>query len=143
MRRWPTGDEGSFTLEQILCAIPLFIFGGLLAAFGMTVVNDGAVDNAARAAARAASQSPDAATAQVRGEQAALAALRQEDRECTDHQVSIDTSGFATEVGQPASVTATVRCTVALSQLAVPGLPGSKTLDATFTSPLDTFAERG
>jgi hypothetical protein len=39
-------------------------------------------------------------------------------------------------------VSATVTCTVSLSDLLVPGLPGSRTLTATFTSPLDPFRER-
>ena len=54
----------------------------------------------------------------------------------------MDTSGFASPVGPPANVTATVTCVVNLSDVAVPGLPGTRTITATMTSPLDTFRER-
>jgi hypothetical protein len=46
-------------------------------------------------------------------------------------------------VGQPGQVTATVTCTVRLSDLtAVPGMPGSRTLTATFVSALDPYRAR-
>ena len=41
-----------------------------------------------------------------------------------------------------ASVTATVTCVVNLSDVAVPGLPGTRTITATMSSPLDTYRER-
>ena len=43
--------------------------------------------------------------------------------------------------GDP-SVTAQVSCTVSLSDLIVPGLPGSRTLRGSYTSPLDPFRGR-
>jgi len=45
-------------------------------------------------------------------------------------------------VGTPATVTATVRCVVNLADLAVPGVPGARTVTATASSPVDTFRER-
>jgi hypothetical protein len=45
-------------------------------------------------------------------------------------------------VGTPASVTATVTCVVNLSDVAIPGLPGTRTITATMSSPLDTYRER-
>jgi hypothetical protein len=50
--------------------------------------------------------------------------------------------GFQAQVGQPAAVSATVTCVVSLAQIIVPGLPGSKTIQETFTSPLDPYRER-
>jgi hypothetical protein len=49
--------------------------------------------------------------------------------------VTVDTAGFAAPVGTPATVTATVRCVVNLADLAVPGVPGTRTVTATATSP--------
>ena len=54
----------------------------------------------------------------------------------------VDTAGFTAPVGAPAQVTARVSCVVALADLAVPGLPGTKTLRASFASPLDSYRER-
>lgn len=138
--RW--GDRGSYTLESLLCLIVLLPILGLMAAWGLAGVFDSSVDNAAAAAARAASQAQDADTASQRGRAAAEAALTQDKRNCTARHISIDTSGFSRPVGEPASVTATVTCTIPLDQLAVPGLPGTKTLTASSTSALDQYADR-
>ena len=51
-------------------------------------------------------------------------------------------TGFAVQAGTPATVSATVSCTVPLSDLALPGLPGAHTITATFTSPLDVYRQR-
>ncbi len=57
--------------------------------------------------------------------------------------VHVDTSQFTpVGVGLPAQVTATVTCRVPLSDLVVPGMPGSRLLRGIFTSPLDPFRER-
>ena len=45
-------------------------------------------------------------------------------------------------VGTPAADTASVRCVVNLADLAVPGVPGTRTVTATASSPVDTFRER-
>ncbi|KIZ15689.1 hypothetical protein SNA_25470 [Streptomyces natalensis ATCC 27448] len=135
-------DRGTYTLETVICVTFLLPFLGLLAAYGLAGVFDNSVDNAANSAARAASQAADADTAQARGRAAANAALRQDDRNCTSQTVRIDTSSFNAPLGQAASVTATVTCAIPLSQLTVPGLPGSKTLTSTATSALDQYADR-
>ncbi|WP_411146444.1 hypothetical protein [Streptomyces sp. x-80] len=139
---WREDDRGTYTLETVICVTFLLPFLGLLAAYGLAGVFDSSVDNAANSAARAASQAADADTAQARDHAAANASLRQDDRNCTSQTVSIDTSSFNAPLGQAASVTATVTCTIPLSQLTVPGLPGSKTLTATATSALDQYADR-
>ena len=46
---------------------------------------------------------------------------------------------YTTGPGVPASVTVTVGCTVDLHDLALPGLPGTKTLSSTYTAVLDTY----
>ena len=96
---------------------------------------------AARDAARQASISLNPGQAQTAALSSAMTALDQDGLDCRP-VVTVDTSGFGVPVGQPATVSATVTCTVSLSDLLVPGLPGSRTLTATFTSPLDPFRER-
>lgn len=56
--------------------------------------------------------------------------------------LTLDTSGFHVAVGLPAQVTATVRCSVPLSDLILPGLPGYLPVEATAVSPLDRFRAR-
>jgi Flp pilus assembly protein TadG len=48
----------------------------------------------------------------------------------------------AESLGQPSTVTATVSCQVMLAELAFPGIPGDRTVTATFTSPVDQNRER-
>ena len=55
----------------------------------------------------------------------------------TQITVRVDTEGFAAPAGTPAAVTVDVACTVDLSDVAVPGLPGSRTLTDSAVSPLD------
>jgi Flp pilus assembly protein TadG len=134
-------DRGDAALELVVLAPVLFIVLGLVIAAGRTSMAQGAVDAAARDAARQASISLTPAAAQAAALSSASAALSQDDLRCTP-VVSVDTSQFSVPVGQPATVTATVSCNVRLSDLVVPGLPGSQTLRATFTSPLDPYRER-
>ncbi|QCX82279.1 hypothetical protein C9F11_43500 (plasmid) [Streptomyces sp. YIM 121038] len=138
----PLQDQGSYSLEALLCLVVLVPFLAILAAYGLAGLGDSTAANAAAAAARAASESADAATAQSRARQAALASLGQAQRTCTSSDIHVDTSRFPTGPGQPGSVSVRVNCTISLAQLAVPGLPGSKTLTATRHSPVDRYVAR-
>ena len=56
--------------------------------------------------------------------------------------MDVDTRGFATAVGQDATVTVTVGCRLDLADLSVPAVPGSMLLQTTMSSPIDTWRER-
>jgi hypothetical protein len=56
--------------------------------------------------------------------------------------VSVDTSDFDVPVGTPGTVQVTVECRLNLADLAVPGVPGSRIITASVSSPLDTWRER-
>ena len=135
-------DDGNAALELVVLAPVLLFILGLVVAAGRTSIAQGAVDAAARDAARQASISLTPGAAQAAALSSAKAALSRDGLDC-DPQVFVDTGQFTTvPVGQPATVTATVSCQVPLSDLVVPGLPGSRTLRFSFTSPLDPFRER-
>lgn len=135
-------DEGNAALELVILAPILLALLSLVIAAGRTTVAQGAVDAAARDAARQASITLTPADAQTAGVVSARAALRQDGLDCSP-TVVIDTSQFTlVPVGQPAAVTATVSCAVPLANLALPGLPGTARLSASFTSPLDTYRSR-
>ncbi|HEY2506787.1 MAG TPA: TadE/TadG family type IV pilus assembly protein [Streptosporangiaceae bacterium] len=135
-------SDGSAALELVVLAPVLLALLGLVIAAGRTSVAQGSVEAAARDAARQASIALTPAAARADGQASAEAALRGDGLDC-DPVVSVDVSQFWTvPPGQPASVSATVRCTVPLSNLALPGLPGSHTLTAHFSSPLDVFRVR-
>lgn len=99
-------------------------------------------DAAAAEAARAASIAGTAQQAAVDAESIATVMLADQDLNCTSSDVSTDTSGFAAPAGTPASTSVTVTCVVPLSDLMLPGVPGSQTVTATATSVLDTYRER-
>ena len=58
-------------------------------------------------------------------------------------RVDTDLTGFQIPVGQPARVSSQVACTVPLSDLIVPGWPGSWTVTAEADSVLDRYRRRG
>ena len=135
------GQDGSAALELVVLAPVLLALLGLVIAAGRTSIAQSSVDAAARDAARQASIALSPSAAQTAGLASAQAALRRDGLDC-DPVISIDTDGFSIPPGQPAVVSATVSCTVPLSSLYLPGLPGSHTMSFTFSSPLDVYRER-
>ena len=61
---------------------------------------------------------------------------------CSTRAVNLDTSGFGVAVGSPATVRATVTCSVPFADLVLPGMPGTITLRASGLSALDTYRGR-
>jgi hypothetical protein len=135
-------EDGNAALELVVLApVILFLLGFVIAA-GRTSIAQGAVDAAARDAARQASISLTPAAAQAAAQASARAALSRDGLDCNP-QVTVEMKGFnPANVGQPGSVIAIVKCRVPLSDLVVPGIPGSRLLRFQFTSPLDPFRER-
>ncbi|SEG26186.1 TadE-like protein [Thermomonospora echinospora] len=134
-------DAGNAVVEAAILA-PLFVLflAALLVAMriqhGSAVVSQAAADAARHASiARTASQARADATA------SALATLRDKGLHCTP-QVALDLSGFARPVGREGTVAARVRCVVALSDIALPGMPGSRTVTRTHRSPVDPYRGR-
>jgi Flp pilus assembly protein TadG len=142
LRRRCAGDRGSYSLEVAVLTPALISLLLLMVAFGRITDAQGAVDSAARAAARAASLERSAGSAQSEAQQAASLSLSRDGVNCQASSVTVDTSGYALTVGQEASVTATIDCTANLSDIGLPGLPGAKTLNASWTSPIDTYRTR-
>ncbi|MBO1756467.1 TadE family protein [Allobranchiibius sp. CTAmp26] len=135
-------DEGSAAIEAAI-GVPAFMLFVLLVIFGGRVaLAHEAVQSAAADAARSASLARTPGQAQHDGTSRAAMSLSAQSVHCVSQEVSVDTSGFAAPVGTPATVTAKVRCTVDLSDVSVPGVPGSMTITETTTSPLDTYRQR-
>lgn len=135
-------ERGSAAVEAVI-GVPAFaLFVGLIIFGGRTAMTHGAVESAAADGARTASIARTSQEARSGAEEAARASLANQDIDCITVQVSIDSSDFAKPVGTPGSVEVTVSCRLNLGDLAVPGVPGSRTVTATVTSPLDSFRER-
>jgi Flp pilus assembly protein TadG len=128
-------DRGAVTLELVLSlpvwvALLLFvILCGRLVTAQLDV--DAAAHNAARAASLARSNPAAVRDARTAAEQA----LTDRKITCRDLTVSVDTGGL--RPGTPVQVD--VSCTASLSDLGLLGVPGTRTVTATSTSPVDTW----
>lgn len=136
------GERGSVSLEAVLLTPALLAF--LLVAIygGRVAMARQSVHAAAADAARTASIARTEGSALAGARASAGATLAAEGIRCLSTQVDLDTSAFSTPVGVAGTVSATVTCTVDLTDLVAPGVPGTRVMTATATSPLDTYRER-
>ncbi|GAA2779208.1 TadE/TadG family type IV pilus assembly protein [Crossiella cryophila] len=134
---------GSVSVEFAAAAGPVLLLTiAAMIAAGRIMLADNVITDAATAAARTASLARTAAHARQTATATAYRVLTEQRLHCRSITVTLDTSGFTVPLGQPATVSATVTCVAELSDLALPGLPGTRTLQETFTSPLDSFRGR-
>lgn len=142
--RWPGRgrDAGSTTLEVVVLTPVLLLMLTVLVAAGRLAMAGQGVQLAADQAARSASIARTSTDARSEAVTLATATLAQQSLACTSLTVAVDTSGFGLPVGTPATVSATVTCLVPLGDLALPGVPGTRSVTATAASPLDTYRER-
>ncbi len=136
------GERGSVSVELALLAPALLALLSFAVVAGRTQVAEGAVAEAARTAAREASLARDPATASALATAQAQQTLAAQDLRCRATTVDVDTAGFSAPPGEPGDVTVAITCTVGMADLLAPGLPGSVTVQAAFTSPVDAFRER-
>ncbi|MGA3148407.1 MAG: TadE/TadG family type IV pilus assembly protein [Acidimicrobiales bacterium] len=93
------------------------------------------VVEASRAGAQAAAVLPDPGSAQQGAADSAVVGLFNESHICSDPHISTDVSHF-----YPGGyVTVSVACQVSLSDLSTPGVPGSTTVRASTTAPIDPY----
>ena len=135
-------DDGSASIELAIVAPAILTMLALAIIAGRANLAQQAIDSAAFDAARSASLARTEGAARSEALSAATTTLSSLGVACRNISVTVDTSGFRRPVGQPATVTATVACRADFSDVALPGLPGSKRLTANFTSPLDTYRSR-
>ena len=135
-------EQGSASIEAAIGVPAFMLFVGLIIFGGRSATTHQALESAAADAARSASIERGAPAAQHAAEQAARSSLSNQQIHCLTIDVAVDAGGFQTAVGQDATVAVSVTCRLDLSDLAVPGVPGSRTLRATMSSPIDTWRER-
>ncbi|QSB14928.1 pilus assembly protein [Natronosporangium hydrolyticum] len=137
-------QRGSAALEMAVI-MPLFVVLFTTAVvLGRTGHAISAVEMAAYDGARTASLARDAGTAQVQAQATVTERLSDRGYACVGGpEVVVDTSGFAQDVGEPASVTVTVTCRVSFADIDLLGVPADQRMSASFTSPLDQYRIRG
>ncbi|MFI0412367.1 TadE/TadG family type IV pilus assembly protein [Actinomadura sp. 3N508] len=133
-----TRDAGNAVVETAILA-PVFIafLAGLLVVMrvshGSAVVAQAAAD-----AARQASIARTARQAKAEASTSAMHTLRDRGLHCTP-SVRLDLAGFRRPVGQSATVSAEVTCVIQLSDVGLPGMPGTRTVTKTHRSPVDPY----
>jgi hypothetical protein len=135
-------EAGSASLEVVILTPALIGLTMLVVLAGLIGLARQAVDQVAWEAAREASlaRGPDQAVAQASGRAQALLAGQ---FDClSGPQVTVDTSGFSVPGDQIGFVRVEVVCQVSLSDIAIPGLPGSVTIRAEASSPIDFYRGR-
>jgi Flp pilus assembly protein TadG len=131
------GERGGATVELALVT-PLLLALALFAVLAGRLAQARAeVDGAARDAARAASIARDPASARAAARASAGATLDGRRLTCRALDVRADTSAFRAG----GHVAVRVACTVDLGDLSLLAVPGSRTIQARFVAPLDTFRE--
>lgn len=142
-RPWVRDERGSAAIEAAIGVPAFLLFVGLIIFGGRTATTHQSVETAAADAARSASLERTSASARTQAISAATTSLSNQGIHCLDIDVSVDASQFSRTVGEAATVSVTVQCRLDLSDLSVPGVPGSRLIRATSTSPIDTWRERG
>ena len=131
----PRSENGSVTVETVLVA-PIIVLLMLFVVFGGRIVGaKNQVEGAAQDAARSASLRQDPGTAEAAATQTADASLRAAGLACASRDISVNTSSFR----PGGAVVVRVRCVARLSDLALLGVPGSRTFAATATEPIDLY----
>jgi len=146
-QRLLSGDRGGATVEFVLIFPALVVMLLAVTAVGRISLAQQAADSAAYDAARTASLERVGTTAQTKARSAALATFNAQGIKCkegTNIPVTVNRTGFSVRVGQPATVTVTVVCTLNTSDLLDLPLKFRRdyVLTSTFISPLDTYRSR-
>jgi len=136
------GERGSATIEAVIVVPAFMLFVALIVCAGRYAVARQVVESAAAESARSASIARSHSAANRDALAAAERSLHDQQLRCASQQVRVDTSGFETPAGTPASVTATISCVVDIGDLTLPGIPGTRMITASVTSPIDTYRER-
>ncbi|MCW2803247.1 MAG: hypothetical protein QOF52_1370 [Propionibacteriaceae bacterium] len=135
-------ERGSASVELAVLLPGLIILLGLMIVGGRLWLARATVAEAAYSAARAGSLARTASGAAVDGPAAGQQSLATDGLRCAQSAISVSTEAFAVPVGQPATVMSKVRCVVVFSDVLLPGMPGSLTIEATGSSALDTYRSR-
>ena len=128
-------ERGAVATELVLLTPLLIVMLLFVVSLGRLAGARINVDGAAAQAARAASIATTPAEASAAAQQTATAALGSDHVTCATLKVAIDTARFA----PGGSVTVTVTCAVALSDLTGLALPVTEQVSSTAASVVDTY----
>ncbi|HOA26188.1 MAG TPA: TadE/TadG family type IV pilus assembly protein [Arachnia sp.] len=134
------GAAASVEAAVILPAILLFV--ALLLSLGRLALADQHVGAAASAAARAAALERTVPAAERAADEALSQALAERDLACRTVFTAVDAAGVARALGEVGTVSVKVTCAVELSDISLPGVPGTVSVSATRDAPVDPLRGR-
>lgn len=138
----PTDERGAVAVEVVLIIpVLMMVLGTLVGGWRLWSARTQVTD-AASSAARAATVEGSGSAARARAQSVARANLDTLGLSCQRATVEVDVSGFSKPPGERAEVTVGISCTVPLSDLLAPGLPGQRQVTGQGRHQLDTFRER-
>lgn len=128
-------EAGSLAVEMAMIAPGLLLIFALIFAYGRAAQVNGTLESGTRDAARSVTMARSYDDARDRANAVLLDAMKDAPQSC-QNSLDVRITGDY-EPGQP--VTVTVRCTYDLSDLGLPGAPGTLTSESSFTSMLDPY----
>jgi Flp pilus assembly protein TadG len=128
-------ESGSLTAELVLLTPIIVVFALLAVGLGRYELAREAVVGSARAAAEAAAVAASASQAQAAASTSASPGVSDLGNGCTSLQVNTNTSQFS----PGGSVSVTVTCHISFADIFVPGVPGSTTVTAVESAPIDPY----
>lgn len=131
-------ERGSVSIETAILAPALAALTVLAIVVGQSSIAYNHVAAAAHDAARVASLSRTEEAANTQATAVAQAVL--DELDCAEVDITVNAGEINLPVGEPAIVDVTVLCMLDFSDV---GLPLSRTLEATFASPVDVWRGRG
>ena len=134
------GAAASVEAAVILPAILLFV--ALLLSLGRLALADQHVGAAASAAARAAALERTVPAAERAADEALTVALAEHNVACRRVSTVVEASGVARFLGEVGTVSVQVTCAVELSDVSLPGVPGTVSVTATRDAPVHPLRGR-
>lgn len=128
-------ESGSLAVEMAMVAPGILLIFALIFAYGRAAQVNGTLESGTRDAARSVTLARSYDEALDRANAVLLDAIKDSPQSCQD---SLDLRIVGDyEPGEPVTVRAT--CTYQLSDLGLPGAPGTLTAESSFTSMLDPY----
>jgi Flp pilus assembly protein TadG len=134
--------RGSISIEAVLIIPAFLLFLALIIALGRVAAAEADIHAAVVEGSRVASLEKNSSTGETAARAAITDHLAREGVRCTTLSVTVDATALDQPPGVPGRVTARVSCVVPLSDLGVPGLPGSVTITESFATHIDTYTNR-
>ena len=136
MRRRMRDEHGLVTAELVLLTPLALVVLSFLVVAGRLATVSADVAAASRDAARAASLAQTHADAVTAANETAAASLAAQDVTCSNLAVTTGDPALFVAGGE---VTVSISCEVKLADVALPGIPGTRTVGASSTEVIDRF----